>query len=149
MKSLCYFSWNISSSSSRSLYRSGLWRQKTFAVLSPEAVTATDASLKEDDIKRGTEETFSTRRARALQQTGTCWWWSRGSLQCGRSTRTPCCQNERPITAALRLSSKWTPQKKTLPTAGEQCQPGGTQRGINKQIPWFDVLFQVFLYCVC
>lgn len=32
-------------------YRSGLWRQKTLAWLSPDAVTATDASLKRENIK--------------------------------------------------------------------------------------------------
>lgn len=138
-KSLLFLLEYFLSSSLSSLYRSGLCRQKTFAWLSPEAVTATDASLKEDDVKKEnqhssvTEETFKTARERErerwLYQSGTCWWWSRGSLRCGRGTRTPCCQCERPTGAALRLSSRWTPQKKTLPTAGERCRPGGTQRG--------------------
>lgn len=39
-------------SSTSSLYLSGLWRQKTFAWLSPEAVTARLASLKETEKRR-------------------------------------------------------------------------------------------------
>lgn len=49
-------------------YRSGLWRQKTLAWLSPDAVTATDASLKRENIKiteqrskfKGPQITFSS-----------------------------------------------------------------------------------------
>lgn len=51
-KSLLFLLKYFLSSSLSSLYRSGLCRQKTFAWLSPEAVTATDASLKEDDVKK-------------------------------------------------------------------------------------------------
>lgn len=61
------------------------------------------------------------------QRCHTCWWWSRGSLQCGHDTRTPTSQSERPTNAALRLNCKWTPQKKTPPSAGERCQPEGTE----------------------
>lgn len=69
-KSLLFLLEYFLSSSLSSLYRSGLCRQKTFAWLSPEAVTATDASLKEDDVKKEnqhssvTEETFKTARER-------------------------------------------------------------------------------------
>jgi len=63
------------------------------------------------------------------KQSGTCWWWSWGSRQSGRGTRPPRCRSGRPRDAALRLSSRWTPQKKTPPTAGERCQPGGPRRG--------------------
>lgn len=45
---LCLFS-------SSSLYLSGLWRQKTFAWLSPEAVTARVASLKDTERERQAE----------------------------------------------------------------------------------------------
>lgn len=114
-----------------SLYRSGLWRQKTLAWWSPEAVTARVASLKDTSTTTRKINPMSNfdRDNTSCGNSRTCWWWSQGPLRRGHDTRTPCCPSERPIGAALRLSSKWTPQKKTLPTAGERCQPGGTQGG--------------------
>lgn len=79
-KSLLFLLEYFLSSSLSSLYRSGLCRQKTFAWLSPEAVTATDASLKEDDVKKEsqhssvTEETFKTAREREREMTVSKWY---------------------------------------------------------------------------
>lgn len=80
-KSLLFLLEYFLSSSLSSLYRSGLCRQKTFAWLSPEAVTATDASLKEDDVKKEnqhssvTEETFKTARQREREREMTVSKW--------------------------------------------------------------------------
>lgn len=79
-------------------------------------------------------KTFSANEARTLEPTSTCWWQSRGSLQCGHGIQTPCCQNGRPINAVLHLGSKWTPQKKSLPTAGERYQSGGRFKAVNVDV---------------
>ena len=130
------FIWKISLSSSscvassRFLYRSGLWRQKTFARLSPEVVTAWDASLRDRRTQTvGLGSNIRPKRGQLfiLWRGRTCWWRSRGFRRCGRGTRTPCCQSERPIGAGLRLNCRWTPQKKTPPSAGERCRPGGAE----------------------
>lgn len=82
-------------------------------------------------VIKNSSKTFSANKAGTLEPTSTCWWRSRGSLQCGHGTQTPCCQNGRPITAVLHLGSKWTPQKKCLPTAGERYQSGGRFKVVN------------------
>lgn len=76
----------------------------------------------------------------------TCWRWNRGSLLCGRETQTPGCPSERPITSAFRLSSTWTPQKKTPPTAGERCPPGGTRRESSSRAQMYQTKL---LKCSC
>lgn len=84
--------------------------------------------------RKSINQSITPHQWKASKLLGTVWCtyllWSQGSLPCGRGTRTPCSQNEHPRGAGLRLNSRWTPQKKTPPTAGARCQPGGTTDAI-------------------